>query len=96
MPDDGRAGFVILTREGAELMMQTIGSVRKDEPKFAPERAHTQSSALFIEVADFADVRRRLEGYPIVMPERVTFYGMLEIGVSEPGGQTVIFASKEG
>jgi len=28
------------------------------------------------------------------MPERVTFYGMREIGVSEPNGHTVIFAAK--
>jgi hypothetical protein len=35
-------------------------------------------------VEDFADVRQRLEGYPIVLPERLTFYGMREIGVSEP------------
>jgi len=37
VPDRDRLGFVILTRNGAELMMQTISSVRKDEPKFAPE-----------------------------------------------------------
>jgi len=28
------------------------------------------------------------------MPERVTFYGMREIGVSELNGHTVIFAAK--
>jgi len=50
--------------------------------------------AAFIEIEEFADVRRRLEGYPVVMPERVTFYGMREIGVSELNGHTVIFAAK--
>ena len=62
--------------------------------KFAPEGINTKGSALFIEVEDFAEVRQRLDGYPILMPERVTFYGMREIGVSEPGGHTVIFAAK--
>jgi len=94
MPDDGRLGFVILENGGGELMMQTLSSVRKDEPKFAPDGIGAKGSALFIEVDDFAEVRRRLEGYPILMPERVTFYGMREIGVSEPGGHTVIFAAK--
>ncbi len=94
VPEGDRLGFVILTREGAELMMQTLTSVRKDEPKFAPEGINTKGSALFIEVEDFAEVRQRLDGYPILMPERVTFYGMREIGVSEPGGHTVIFAAK--
>jgi uncharacterized glyoxalase superfamily protein PhnB len=96
VPEGDRLGFVILARDGAELMMQTLSSVRRDEPKFAPEGINTKGSALFIEVEDFAEVRRRLEGYPILMPERITFYGMREIGVSEPGGHTVIFAAKEG
>jgi len=95
VPEGDRLGFVILARDGAELMMQTISSVRKDEPKFAPDKPETKGCGLFIEVPDFADVKRRLDGYPIVMPERVTFYGMREIGVAEPNGHTVIFAAKE-
>src|SRR5689334_186083 len=94
VPEGDRLGFVILARDGAELMMQTLSSVRKDEPKFAPDGIGAKGSALFIEVEDFADIRSRLEGYPIIMPERVTFYGMREIGVSEPSGHTVIFAVK--
>src|SRR5215475_2460843 len=95
VPEDGKFGFVILVNGGAELMMQTLTSVRKDEPKFAPDGINTKGTVLFIEVDDFAEVRKRLEGYAIVMPERVTFYGMREIGVAEPGGHTVIFAAKE-
>ena len=94
VPEGDKLGFVILVRDGAELMMQTISSVRNDEPKFAPERLQTKGSGLFVEVGDFEDVKRRLEGYPIVMPERVTFYGMREIGVAEPNGHTVVFAAR--
>jgi catechol 2,3-dioxygenase-like lactoylglutathione lyase family enzyme len=89
--EDGLA-FVILVREGAELMLQSVASVRRDEPRFV--REHGNSGALFIEVEDFEDVRKRLEGYPVAMPERVTFYQMREVGVFEPGGNTVIFAVK--
>ena len=96
IPDGDRLGFAILVRDGAELMMQTLASVQKDEPKLAPQALHTQGTTLFIEVDDFADAKKRLEGYPIVMAERVTFYGMREIGVSEPGGHSVIFAAREG
>jgi hypothetical protein len=95
VPEGNRLGFVILARDRAELMMQTLSSVRNDEPRFAPDRLETKGCGLFIEVPDFADVKRRLDGYPIVMPERVTFYGMREIGVAEPNGHTVIFAAKE-
>lgn len=95
VPEGDRLGFVILVNAGGEIMMQTLSSVRKDEPRFAPEGVNAKATVLFVEVEDFADVKRRLEGYPILMPERVTFYGMREIGVSEPGGHTVIFAAKE-
>ena len=94
VPEGDRLGFVILVRDGAELMMQTISSARKDAPQFAPNGPQTKGCGLFIEVEDFADVKRRLDGYPIALSERVTFYGMREIGVSEPNGHTVIFAAK--
>lgn len=93
VPEGNRLGFVILAREGAELMLQTIESVNKDEPKFAP-KGNGNAAALFIEVDDFQDVLERLEGYPIAMAERNTFYGMREIGVTEPGGHNVVFAAR--
>jgi len=93
VPDGERLGFVILMREGAELMLQTMESVRKDEPKFA-DGTGSRVTSLFIEVNDFEDVLRRLRGYPIAMEERTTFYGMREIGVFDPGGHIVIFAKR--
>ena len=95
VPEGDALGFVILAREGAELMMQTVASVLKDEPKFAPASMEGPNRCpIFIEVDDFNDVRRRLDGYPILMPERKTFYGMVEIGVADPGGHTVVFAAR--
>jgi hypothetical protein len=94
VPEGEKIGFVILAREGAELMMQSIESVRKDVAAFAPDGPITRCCGLFIEVEDLEDIRKRLAGYPIALPERLTFYGMREIGVSEPSGHTVIFAAK--
>ncbi len=93
VPEGDRLGFAILVRGGAELMMQSMESARKDAPQFVPQ-AGSSVAALFIEVDDFADTARRLEGYPIALAERMTFYGMREIGVTEPGGHTVIFAAR--
>jgi uncharacterized glyoxalase superfamily protein PhnB len=93
VPEGDRLGFVILARDGAELMLQTTDSVRKDQPQLAPG-SHASAAALFIEVEDFADVRKRIEGYPVAMAERTTFYGMREIGVREPGGHVAIFAAR--
>ncbi|HTR35102.1 MAG TPA: VOC family protein [Bryobacteraceae bacterium] len=93
VPEEGGLGFAILVRDGAELMLQTVESVRKDAPQFAP-KSQSNNVALFIEVDDFADTLKRLEGYPIALPERTTFYGMREIGVFEPSGHTVVFAAR--
>jgi uncharacterized glyoxalase superfamily protein PhnB len=93
VPEGDRLGFVILVRGGAEVMLQSIASVRKDEPKFAP-KGDANTVGLFVEVEDFADVLKRLAGYPITMAERTTFYGMREIGVHEPSGHIVVFAAR--
>lgn len=93
VPEGDRIGFVMLARDGTELMIQSIASVRKDEPVFAPAGA-SRVASLFVEVDDFADTLQRLEGYPLAMAERTTFYGMREVGVFEPGGNIVIFAIK--
>jgi hypothetical protein len=92
VPGDDGISFAILVRGGAELMLQTTSSVAADEPAFAPKR-ESRVASLFIEVDDFADTLKRLEGYPVVMPERKTFYGMVEVGVFEPSGNVVVFAS---
>lgn len=94
VPDGNRLGFVMLLRDGAELMLQTIESVRKDAPQFVPQSAG-YNVGLFVQVQDFADVLKRLEGYPIAMADRTTFYGMREIGVREPNGHIVTFAAPQ-
>jgi Glyoxalase/Bleomycin resistance protein/Dioxygenase superfamily len=63
VPDGEKLGCVLLVRNGAELMLQSVESVLKDEPKFAPAANQTPAS-LFIEVDDFEDILKRLESYP--------------------------------
>ena len=92
VPEGDRLGFVMLVLNGAELMLQTLESVRKDAPQFAITPPGPTS--LFIEVDNFSDTLKRLEDYPIALEERTTFYGMREIGVLEPGGNIVVFATR--
>ena len=94
VPHESSVGFAILVKDDIELMLQSVASIRADLG------AHTgqvdgRSAALFVEVADLAAVERSLQGYPIEMPRRTTFYGMVEIGVREPGGHFVVFAQPE-
>lgn len=93
VPEGDRLGFAILVRDGAELMLQTIESIRKDTPQFVPA-GNSHDVGLFIEVEDFADILKRLDGYPTALSERTTFYGMREIGVREPSGHIVTFAAR--
>ena len=92
VPEGDHVGFVILQKDEAEVMLQTLEGVRNDL-NTKPELGNG-SSTLFIEVSNFADLRNRVAGLQIAVPERVTFYGMREIGINH-AGHLLIFASKE-
>jgi uncharacterized glyoxalase superfamily protein PhnB len=93
VPEGDRLGFVILAKDGAQVMLQTRASVEKDHGH--TNALGTGSSSLFIVVDDFDDIRKRVAGADIVIPERVTFYGMREIAIREPGGHLICFAVRE-
>ena len=95
VPEGDRLGFVILVKDGVEVMYQTHESVAKDAAGLVP-RAHGHGAALFIEVSDIESIAQAIRGLEIVVPRRQTFYGMDEIGVREPGGHVVMFAQPTG
>jgi hypothetical protein len=91
IPEGSRLGFVILQKDGVEVMYQSRESVEKDIPSLVPEQGG-HSIGLFIEVSDVGAVERALAGLELILPRRKTFYGMDEVGVREPGGNAVVFA----
>ena len=92
VPEGEKLGFVILVKDGVEVMYQSRASALKDVPALAdmPSR-----SALYLEVSDLDAVARAVAGAPVVVPRRKTFYGAEEIGVREPGGSVVTFAVQQ-
>lgn len=90
VPHEGRLGFVILERDGIQIMYQTRDSVAADVPSLAssPQRG----TFLFLVVDDLDDVVGRLQGVTPVVPRRKTFYGADELIVNEPAGNVVTFA----
>jgi uncharacterized glyoxalase superfamily protein PhnB len=91
VPEGDRLGFVLLERDGVQLMYQSRASVASDAPALLPpERGH--SVALYLDVEDLSVVERALAGLEPVLPRRRTFYGADEIGWREPGGHVVMFA----
>ena len=93
VPDGDHLGFVILQKDGAEVMLQTAEGVEKDL-KTNPDVGRG-SASLFLEVPDFTDLRHRIRGENVVVPERVTFYGMREIAIRDAGGHLLVFAARE-
>jgi len=94
VPEGNALGFVILARDGVEIMYQSRASIAKDLPVLAPKGGAFSKSGvgLYIEVADLQQVLPTLKGAEVVVPLRKTFYGATEIFVREPGGTVVGFA----
>ncbi len=90
VPDGDRLGFVILVRDGVEVMYQTRASVRGDVPALADTPA--RGNMLYFEVDDLDAIESALAGLTPIVPRRTTFYGAQEIIVQEPAGNAVAFA----
>ncbi|MBL8942806.1 MAG: hypothetical protein JNK45_06660, partial [Myxococcales bacterium] len=88
-----RLGFVLLQRDGVELMLQSVASVADAG---APLASESFRASLYLEVTDLGPIRRALEGVARVVPERRTFYGADEIIVRDPAGNVVAFAHRPG
>jgi uncharacterized glyoxalase superfamily protein PhnB len=91
VPEGNKLGFVILVKGNAELMIQSTASIEKDNSAMA--QYARPAACLYIEVSDFDDLLKRVDGAPVEVPVRTTFYGMKEIGVLEPGSNIVLFAA---
>jgi hypothetical protein len=93
VPHGDKLGFVLLQKDGVEVMYQTWASVEKDIGH-ALTRAAGTSVGLFIEVSSIDEIEKQIGGLPITLPRRRTFYGMEEVGVTEAGGHSIIFAQR--
>jgi hypothetical protein len=92
VPHGDGIGFVILACGSVELMLQSRASLAGDVAPIA-EGAHR--AVLYLVVESLAPIRKALEGWPLVVPERKTFYGAQEIIVRDPDGHVVFFSEHE-
>lgn len=91
---DGPLGFVMLSRDQAELMLQTRASMEADLGASATEaggaglaqRLAGSMALLFLQVDSVDEVLDRISDPEIVVPRRTTFYGMDEVFILAPGG----------
>jgi uncharacterized glyoxalase superfamily protein PhnB len=89
VPHEDTLGFVILAKDGFEVMYQSRASLDADVPGVA---AQGHGIALYIDVDDINAVERVMAGLEVVVPRRTTFYGAEEIFVRAPCGTVVGFA----
>lgn len=94
VPHADKLGFVILQKDGIEVMYQTRESVEADIAPIA--KSPMKGSFIFIEVDDVDWVDRTLKGHDYIVPRRKTFYGADEVVVREPAGNVVVFAQMKG
>ncbi|HXN22632.1 MAG TPA: VOC family protein [Candidatus Dormibacteraeota bacterium] len=91
VPDGNKLGFVMLQKDGVELMYQSYASAAKDTPSMA-QLARKGPTFLYIEVDDLEAILEASKGVEVVVPLRTTFYGAKEIGVRDPAGHVILFA----
>jgi uncharacterized glyoxalase superfamily protein PhnB len=91
VPEGNKLGFVILEKDGAEVMYQTYASVDKDMPAIGAD-VRKGPTFLYIQVDSLENVKAAVKRADVYMPERKTFYGSTEIGVKDPAGHFITFA----
>jgi uncharacterized glyoxalase superfamily protein PhnB len=91
VPEGGRLGFVILEKNGVEVMYQTYASVGKDVPAILAE-VQKGPTFLYVQVDSLEKVKVAIKGLTVYIPQRTTFYGAKEIGVKDPAGHFITFA----
>jgi uncharacterized glyoxalase superfamily protein PhnB len=91
VPEGGKLAFVILEKDGVEVMYQTYASVEKDMPAILGD-ARKGPTFLYVQLDNLDDVKGALRKAEVYMPERKTFYGATEIGVKDAAGHFITFA----
>jgi hypothetical protein len=91
VPEGDKVGFVILVKDGVQLMYQSRASIQKDVPVMGDLRFESCNPLYFI-VENLDEVEQRLGDVEKVMARRETFYGATEFSVREPGGYVVCFS----
>ena len=91
VPEGSRLGFVVLQKDGTEIMYQSYTSMEKDVPAIA-SAARKGPTFLYVEVENIDAIKGAIKGAEVYLSERTTFYGAREIGIKDPAGHHITFA----
>ena len=92
-PGARQLDFVILEKDGLEVMLQTRKSIEADmSGSKSAEHYKGNQTILYIEVDSLDEAARALKGVPLVMEPIDRPYGMRELTVKDPSGYAVCLA----
>jgi hypothetical protein len=93
VPHGDLLGFVILARDGVEVMYQSLASVRADEPKVLEGGEKIGGATLFIEVENLDAVAKLVPAdADVIVRRRTTSYGATEMFLRDAAGNVIAFA----
>ncbi len=94
VPHGESLGFVGLAQGGHMVMLQTRASLFADMPQCARNLETNGGSVLYTVVDSLDETVKALKSVNVIQPVRETFYGMREIWVLDPSGNTIGFAER--
>jgi uncharacterized glyoxalase superfamily protein PhnB len=94
VPDGNELGFILLEKDGNQVMMQTRKSIADDSPATL-EQAAQHIVVQYIDVDSLDKVLKCVEGMKLLMGPRDTFYGAREILLRDPAGYMIMFAEQK-
>ncbi len=93
VPHGNELGFVLLEKDGNQVMLQTRKSVADDLPAILQE-VKENTVVQYVDVDSLDEVLKCVEGMTLLVPPRETFYGAREILLRDPAGYLVSFAEQ--
>jgi uncharacterized glyoxalase superfamily protein PhnB len=94
VPHGNELGFILLEKDGNQVMMQTRKSVAEDSPATL-EQPMEHTVVQYIDVDSLDEVLKCVEGMKLLMGPRETFYGAREILLKDPAGYMIMFAEQK-
>ena len=93
VPHGDVLGFVTLKLGEAEVMLQTVDSVRSDESRVLEGPVPHGASSLFIEVPSLDEMVAKIPpGTDVFVERRTTFYGATETFLRDAAGNVLVLA----
>lgn len=95
LPEDKPLQYAMLNKDGAMIMFQHQQSLAEECEQFT-DIPVAASATFYLEVDNLDDLISGLgDDIDIVIPERITFYGMRELWIRDNNGYVVTLAQKK-